>query len=85
MKDPYNEIAEMAVAGEDRYTTMIVRIRADGIEFNEILEFDGDTVSWCWLSDWYEGQKDVKYIGSIQLDDVDVTQKPRREYETVSE
>lgn len=85
MKDPYNEIAEMAVAGEDRYTTMIVRIRADGIEFNEILEFDGNTVSWCWQSDWYEGQKDVKYIGSIQLDDVDVTKKPRREYETVSE
>ena len=85
MTDPYNEIAKMAYSVAYKYTTMIVRIRADGIEFNEILEFDGNTVSWCWLSDWYEGQTEIEYIGSISLDDVDVTRKPRRDYETISE
>lgn len=84
MNTPYEDIARMAVAGQPKYENMIVRIRADDIEMNEILEFNGDDISWCWLNDWYEGQKDVRYIGSICVSDVNVAQEVHKEYETVS-
>lgn len=58
----------------DEYETMIVRIRADGVEMNEILEFDGDNLEWCWLNDWFEGQKDIEYIGRIKLSEVKVNE-----------
>ena len=80
----YESIACMAIAGQPKYEDMIVRIRLDGIETNQILEFNGDDLSWIWLNDWYEGQKDVQYIGSICVSDVNVAQEVHKEYETVS-
>ena len=77
MNTPYGDIARFAAHDQPVYETMIVRIRADGVEMNEVLEFNGDDLSWCWLNDWYEGQKDIEYIGSIRLSEVKV-------HETVS-
>ena len=74
MNNPYEDIAHRAVQDLKAYETQIVRIRADGVEYNEILEFNGDDLSWCWLSDWYEGQKDIEYIGSIGLSEVQVNE-----------
>ena len=74
MNNPYEDIAHRAVQDLKVYETQIVRIRADGVEYNEILEFNGDDLSWCWLSDWYEGQKDIEYIGSIGLSEVQVNE-----------
>lgn len=68
----YEEVARRAVNDLQAYETMIVRIRADGVEMNEILEFNGDDLSWCWLNDWYEGQRYIEYIGSIRLSEVKV-------------
>lgn len=74
MNNPYEDIARCAAHDLQAYETLIVRIRIDGVEFNEILEFNGDDLSWCWLNDWYEGQKDVEYIGSIRLSEVQVNE-----------
>ena len=74
MNTPYEDIARRAVNDLPVYETMIVRVRVDGIEMNEILEFDGDNLSWCWLSDWYEGQRNIEYIGSIRLSEVKVNE-----------
>lgn len=77
MNTPYEDIARVATQGVNAFETMIVRVRVDGIEMNEILEFNGNDLSWCWLNDWYEGQKNIEYIGSIRLSEVKV-------HETVS-
>lgn len=74
MNTPYEDIARLAVHDLPAYETMIVRIRVDGIEMNEILEFNGDDLSWCWLNDWYEGQRSIEYIGSIRLSEVKVNE-----------
>lgn len=72
MNTPYEDIARVATQGVNAFETMIVRVRVDGIEMNEILEFNGNDLSWCWLNDWYEGQKNIEYIGSIRLSEVKV-------------
>ena len=55
MNNPYEDMARCAAQDLRAYETLIVRIRADGVEYNEILEFNGNDLSWCWLNDWYEG------------------------------
>lgn len=40
--------------------------------FNEILEYDGNTDSFVWLNDWYEGQQNIKVIGFVAVSDIDV-------------
>ena len=74
MNTPYEDIARIATQGVKAFETMIVRVRVDGIEMNEILEFNGNDISWCWLNDWYEGQKNIEYIGSIRLSEVKVNE-----------
>lgn len=71
---PYAYIAAKAIQQcEGKYFgTLIVRIRLDGRYTNEILELDGNAMLWTWQNDWYEGQKDVEFIGAILLDDVKV-------------
>lgn len=39
---------------------------------NEILEYDGEHDYYIWLNDWDEGQQDVKVLGYICIDEVDV-------------
>ena len=72
MNNPYEDIARCAALDLKAYETLIVRIRIDGVEYNEILEFNGNDLSWCWLNDWYEGQRNVEYIGRIGLSEVKV-------------
>lgn len=72
MNNPYEDIARCAAQDLKVYETLIVRVRVDGVEYNEILEFNGNDLSWCWLNDWYEGQRDVEYIGRIGLSEVKV-------------
>ena len=70
----YGDIARCAMRDLKAYETLIVRIRVDGVEINEILEFNGDDLSWRWLNDWYEGQKNIEYIGSIGLSEVKINE-----------
>ena len=70
MIDAYTRIGEQAIAAHDRYDDMIVRIRLDGVCVNEILEFDACNLSGIWLNDWYEGQKEVEYVGSVLVSEV---------------
>lgn len=72
MNNPYVEIANKAIKNLKVYGTVIVRIRIDGICFNEILSYNAVDNCWEWENDWYEGQKNIEFIGSISLDDVKV-------------
>lgn len=72
MNIPYKDIMLKATRGITVFETLIVRIRIDGMEINEVLEFNGDDISWSWLNDWYEGQKNIEYVGSIRLSEVKV-------------
>lgn len=53
------------------HTTYIVRIWADGNEFNEVLVPD-ETDGFDWLHDWYEGQMLIYILGIVPLSDVNV-------------
>ena len=70
MIDAYTHIGQQALKGKRYHETIIVRIRVDGQCINEILEFDGGTASYIWQNDWYEGQKEVEYVGSVLLSEV---------------
>ena len=39
---------------------------------NEFFYYDFDIDRWCWDSDWWEGEEDVKYLGFISLDELPV-------------
>lgn len=39
---------------------------------NEILEYYGTRDEYVWLNDWNEGQQDVKVLGFINVDEVEV-------------
>lgn len=70
-KDIYTEIAEKALNdGHKTYETMIVRIRLDGIESNEVLIVDPQEMDVYWNSDWYEGQHEVEYLWSVTISEV---------------
>jgi hypothetical protein len=51
------------------YGDFLVTISIDGFETTEILEFGPDN-KYVWLSDWWEGQEDVKLLGFIPIDDI---------------
>ena len=40
--------------------------------FNEILEYDGNSDSYAWLNDWYEGQQNINVIGFIAVSEINV-------------
>ena len=39
---------------------------------NQILEYDGSENEYVWLDDWNEGQDDVKVLGYIAVQDVQI-------------
>ena len=39
---------------------------------NEILEYDGNILGYCWLNDWDEGQQDVVVLGYIPVDEIKI-------------
>ena len=49
-----------------RYDSFIIRISADGKEFNDFADFDYDE-TLTFLHDWDEGQKEFKLIMIIPL------------------
>lgn len=72
-KDVYAEIAEKAFSdNHPYYGDLIVAIRLDGVVYNEILEFNAADFCGIWFNDWYEGQKEVEYLGSILVGEVKV-------------
>lgn len=50
-------------------TDYIVTLMIDGEMQNELLQWDWNDI-WTWKSDWYEGQKDVTWVGIVAIDDV---------------
>ena len=71
MNEVYGEIAEKALADNHRaFEDLIVRIRLDGLEVNELLIVDPQELDVWWDSDWYEGQHEVEYLWSIGISEV---------------
>ena len=52
------------------YTDFLVTLNLDGEESTELLLFDSPTVSFYWLSDWDEGQKNVFLEGFLPVESV---------------
>lgn len=50
-------------------TDYIVTLMIDGEMQNELLQWDWNDI-WTWNNDWYEGQKDVTWVGIVAIDDV---------------
>lgn len=71
---PYVWMAKEATRNLPVYGTTIVAMRINGIRFNEILEYYATDDCWSWLSDWYEGQTDIEFIGAIPLNEVHVNE-----------
>lgn len=63
---------------ENYYTDFLVTIQIDGRETTEVLGFNGDIVDFVWLSDWWEGEKNVKLLGFSPIDDISLHNYPRR-------
>ena len=75
MNNPYVEISRQAFEIAPYYGDMIVRIRLDGKLYNEVLCYDAANDCGEWLNDWYEGQKEVIFVGAIPVDRVVVPHK----------
>lgn len=71
---PYIWMANEATRNLPVYGTTIVAMRINGIRFNEILDYDAAYNCWSWVSDWYEGQTDIEFIGAIPLSEVQVNE-----------
>ena len=72
--NPYVWMAQKAIDGLRAYGTVIVAMQLDGIRYNEILDYNAAVDSWEWVNDWYEGQRDIIFIGAILLADIEVPQ-----------
>lgn len=89
MSDLQNQLEQLIQLAVDKIgyrCTMIVTIKykynheKDYRIDNEILRpVNGD---WEWLSDWYEGEEDIQYIGIMPVDCVTTLTKEELENET---
>ena len=79
MKTPYNYLPSyyyddepelFAFLKNSPHTVYIVTIILDGKYVNELLQWDFETDTWVWENDWYEGEKDPRWIGIVALEDV---------------
>lgn len=71
---PYGWMAQKAITGLRARGTAIVAMALDGIRYNEILYYNAVDNSWEWVNDWYEGQREIVFLGSCLLSDVEVVQ-----------
>lgn len=84
IKDAYNKIGSIVESWckKHAYQTMIVTIsmkyewEKQPCIFSEIMEFDCDTCSLVWRSDWWEGQQSVELIGFCPLSDIKIIGQP---------
>jgi hypothetical protein len=74
MSTPYEEIAETISkwCETHSYSDFIVTIDLNGTLITEVLEFDGGRVDFIWLSDWWEGEKNVSLVGFRPIGDIKV-------------
>jgi hypothetical protein len=89
MSDLQNQLEQLIQLAVDKIgyqCTMIVTIKykynheKDYRIANEILRpANGD---WEWLSDWYEGEEDIQYVGIMPVDCVTTLTKEELENET---
>jgi hypothetical protein len=78
MRTPYSEIADLIEkwCEEHYYTDFLVTISINGEPVTEVLEFDGNNVSFVWLHDWWEGEKDVHMLGFYPIGDIKLAGLP---------
>lgn len=72
--DAYHKMYEEAVKVVPYYGDILVCIELDGREENHLLLLDGTEMMYEWETDWYEGEKSVKFIGAVLIDDIDIRQ-----------
>lgn len=65
MDNPYDYIVKIIKEWCEThvYEDFLVTINLDGTYITEILELDSSTMNFIWLSDWWEGQKNVSLVG----------------------
>ena len=51
-------------------TDYVITILLNGEYVNELLQWDGEDDTWVWANDWYEGEKDPRWIGIVAIEDV---------------
>ena len=75
-KTPYDIVLEPIEkwCREHYYGDFLVTISLDGFEITEFLEFDPN--GFIWENDWWEGQKDVKLLGFMPIDDIHIYGSP---------
>lgn len=68
-KTPYDEIASIIEkwCAKNFWDAFIVTLSLDGEESTEILEIDGCGNSFVWVSDWWEGQKNIELLGFMPI------------------
>lgn len=70
----YVWMANKAIDGLRAYGTVIVAMSLDGIKYNEVLDYNAADNCWEWVNDWYEGQREIIFLGSCLLCDIEVVQ-----------
>ncbi len=78
MMTPYDIIVNIidAWCQEHYYGHFLVTLSIDGDLRVEHLYFETEDLKWVWENDWWEGQKDIKLIGFINMDSVYVSGSP---------
>lgn len=70
VNDPYKYIADLVIDKNSLilYGSYIVRVKIGNIISNELLLYDDESNGYIWLDDWYEGEKEVSFVGFIPVD-----------------
>lgn len=80
-----DDLIDLAVDKLGYLGTMIVTVKYKGLHEQEY-RIDNEIIRnvngvWEWLSDWYEGEEDVQFIGIMPLDCVTTMTKEELENE----
>lgn len=78
MTNPYNDICIPIEewCQKNYYTDFLVTIKVDDFKYTEYLEFNGNTMQFEWLNDWWEGEKDIRLLGFIPIDRINIQNYP---------